>query len=119
MIEELGMKGSMGFNPGNTIGNPISNAPVPMPMPKTAEGARREKILKGGQRVCAECKFSREVVVGNMECHVKAFESRDRVTGEPVTVGWMLCSIQRSEELDFYLDYCGIAGRFFEPKEPK
>lgn len=112
------MKGSLGFNPGKPLGSMDVNA-AETPKPQDVESSRREKLIKAGQRVCANCKFSRQVTVGELECHKNAAESHDRVTGEPITIGWVPCTTQRAEELDYYLDYCGIVGRWFEQKEPK
>jgi hypothetical protein len=123
MIDEFKMKGSLGLNPGSC--NQLSNENLRQqdanpinPIGVRIDENRRESYRKGGERPCVDCKHSRQVAVGNMECHRNAFYSRDRVTGAPIIVGWTVCYLQRSEELDQFEDqYCGIEGRGFEAKE--
>lgn len=121
MNEELGLKGSLGFNSGKPLGSMDVNAPAPVQKSDFSvrwEKERVRKVKKGGERPCVECKFCVQTAV-RIECHKNAFDSRDRVTGEPIIEGWLLCGMQRSAELDEFQSYCGIEGRFFEPKEPK
>lgn len=78
-------------------------------------------LVKFTERLCIDCKYSKEVNLELVCLHPEVAAARDRVYGRPETP--RPCSHERcptlSPEKSFTSFPCGTTGELFESKEPE